>query len=152
MNANLRNFIIWATSSLLILALFTVYHANLRNFPFWVIVVSLLVALFLVFLPKWTIDANLRKFGLWVISVLLLLALLSVSLSPGLFLNLDQRSVSQDISFSQLLNDVDLGKVREVIIQDQEIRGTFTDGRGFRTYAPTTPLWCSGFTAKALPS
>jgi cell division protease FtsH len=78
-------------------------------------------------------NANLRNFALWVIIVLLLLALFTVFQNPG------QRTVSQDISFSQLLNDVDQGKVRDVVIQGPEIHGTYTDGRGFNTYAPTDP-------------
>jgi cell division protease FtsH len=78
-------------------------------------------------------NANLRNFALWVIIVLLLLALFTVFQNPG------QRSVSQDISFSQLLNDVDQGKVRDVVIQGPEIHGTYTDGRGFNTYAPNDP-------------
>src|SRR3974390_2257495 len=78
-------------------------------------------------------NANLRNFALWVIIVLLLLALFTVFQNPG------QRSVTQDISFSQLLNDVDQGKVRDVVIQGPEIHGTYTDGRGFATYAPNDP-------------
>src|SRR5579883_1333018 len=78
-------------------------------------------------------NANLRNFALWVFIVLLLLALFTVFQNPG------QRSVSQDISFSQLLNDVDQGKVRDVVIQGPEIHGTYTDGRGFNTYAPNDP-------------
>ncbi len=79
-------------------------------------------------------NANLRNFALWVIIVLLLLALFTVFQGgPG------QRSVSQDISFSQLLSDVDAGKVRDVVIQGPEIHGTYTDGRGFNTYAPNDP-------------
>jgi cell division protease FtsH len=78
-------------------------------------------------------NANLRNFALWVIIVLLLLALFTVFQNPG------QRTVSQDISFSQLLNDVDQGKVRDVVIQGPEIHGTYTDGRGFNTYAPSDP-------------
>ena len=78
-------------------------------------------------------NANLRNFALWVIIVLLLLALFTVFQNPG------QRSVTQDISFSQLLNDVDQGKVRDVVIQGPEIHGTYTDGRGFNTYAPNDP-------------
>jgi cell division protease FtsH len=78
-------------------------------------------------------NANLRTFALWVIIVLLLLALFTVFQNPG------QRSVTQDISFSQLLNDVDQGKVRDVVIQGPEIHGTYTDGRGFNTYAPNDP-------------
>jgi len=79
-------------------------------------------------------NANLRNFTLWVISVLLLLALFTVFQKGG------QRSVSQNISFSQLLNDVDQGKVRDVVIQGPEIHGTWTDGRGFDTYAPNDPM------------
>ena len=75
-------------------------------------------------------NANLRNFALWVIIVLLLLALFT------LFQNPSQRAPSQDISFSQLLNEVDQGRVRDVLIQGPEIHGTFTDGRSFQTYAP----------------
>src|SRR5215204_3325099 len=78
-------------------------------------------------------NANLRNFALWVIIVLLLLALFT------LFQNPNQRASSQDISFSQLLNEVDAGKVRDVLIQGPDIHGTFTDGRSFQTYAPNDP-------------
>jgi len=56
-------------------------------------------------------NANLRNFALWVIIVLLLLALFTLFQSPG------QRPASQDISFSELLTDVDTGRVRDVIAQ-----------------------------------
>ncbi len=75
-------------------------------------------------------NANLRNFALWVIIVLLLLALFT------LFQNPSQRTQSQEISFSQLLNEVEQGRVRDVLIQGPEIHGNFTDGRGFQTYAP----------------
>src|SRR5262245_24674604 len=48
-------------------------------------------------------------------------------------------STSQDISFSELLRDVDQGRVRDVLIQGPEIHGTYTDGRSFQTYAPSDP-------------
>src|SRR6266481_5492712 len=75
-------------------------------------------------------NANLRNFALWVIIVLLLLALFTLFQNPG------QRASSQDISFSQLLTEVDQGRVRDVTIQGPEIHGTYTDGRAFNTYAP----------------
>src|ERR1700704_2517135 len=75
-------------------------------------------------------NANLRNFALWVIIVLLLLALFTLFQNPG------QRTTQQEISFSQLLNEVDQGRVRDVLIQGPEIHGTFTDGRSFQTYAP----------------
>src|SRR3990170_4532519 len=78
-------------------------------------------------------NANLRNFALWVIIVLLLLALFTLFQSPS------QRASSQDISFSQLLTEVDAGKVRDVLIQGPDIHGTFNDGRAFQTYAPSDP-------------
>ena len=53
-------------------------------------------------------NANLRNFALWVIIVLLLLALFAIFQNPG------QRMQAQEISFSQLLNEVDQGRVKEV--------------------------------------
>src|SRR5579863_3679825 len=78
-------------------------------------------------------NANLRNFALWVIIVLLLLALFTLFQNPG------QRASSQDISFSQLLNEVDHNNVRDVVIQGPEIHGTFTNGQSFQTYAPNDP-------------
>ncbi len=79
-------------------------------------------------------NANLRNFALWVIIVLLLLALFSLFNSPG------QRTNANEISFSQLLTDVDAGKVREVVIEGPNITGTYSDRSGsFQTYAPNDP-------------
>ncbi|MGH6780226.1 MAG: ATP-dependent zinc metalloprotease FtsH [Bradyrhizobium sp.] len=78
-------------------------------------------------------NANLRNFALWVIIVLLLLALFTLFQNPG------QHTSSQDISFSQLLNEVDQGHVRNVVIQGHEIHGTFANGSSFQTYAPNDP-------------
>jgi cell division protease FtsH len=78
-------------------------------------------------------NANLRNFALWVIIVLLVLALFTLFQSPN------QRQAAQDISFSQLLTEVDQGRVREVVIQGPEIHGTFTDAKPFNTYAPNDP-------------
>ena len=78
-------------------------------------------------------NANLRNFALWVIIVLLLLALFTLFQNPG------QHTTSQDISFSELLTDVDSGRVKDVLIQGPEIHGTFTDGRTFQTYSPSDP-------------
>jgi len=78
-------------------------------------------------------NANLRNFAVWVVIVLLLLALFSLFQSPS------QRPPANDISFSQLLNEVEAGRVRDVLIQGSEISGQFTDGRQFQTYAPNDP-------------
>jgi cell division protease FtsH len=78
-------------------------------------------------------NANLRNFALWVIIVLLLLALFTLFQNPG------TRTTAQDISFSQLLSEVDQGRVRDVLIQGPEIHGTFANGTAFQTYAPNDP-------------
>ena len=78
-------------------------------------------------------NANLRNFALWVIIVLLLLALFTLFQNPG------QHASSQDISFSQLLTEVDQGHVRDVVIQGPEIHGTFNNNSSFQTYAPNDP-------------
>jgi cell division protease FtsH len=96
-------------------------------------------------------NAKPRHFALWVIVVLLILALFTV------FQNPQQRPVSQDISLSQFLNDVDQNKIRDVVIQGQEIHGTYVDGHRFDTYAPNDPsllqrLYGKGVTIAARPS
>src|SRR3954454_16388763 len=78
-------------------------------------------------------NANLRNFALWVIIVLLLLALFTLFQNPG------QRASSQDITFSQLLTEVDQGHVRDVVIQGPEIQGTFTNNSTSQTYSPNEP-------------
>ncbi len=63
----------------------------------------------------------------------MLLALFTLFQNPG------QRTTSHDISFSQLLSEVDQGRVRDVTIQGPEIHGTFQNGTSFQTYAPNDP-------------
>ena len=78
-------------------------------------------------------NPNFRNFALWVIIILLVVALVMLFQNPG------QRVPAQDIAFSQLLNEVDQGHVREVTIAGNEITGHFTDNRAFATYAPYDP-------------
>ena len=78
-------------------------------------------------------NPNFRNFALWVIIFLLVVALVLLFQNPG------QRAQTQDITFSQLLNEVDQGHVREVTIAGSEISGHFNDTRAFSTYAPNDP-------------
>jgi cell division protease FtsH len=75
-------------------------------------------------------SAKLGYFVIGGIAVLFLLALFTLFQNPG------QHSVIQEISLSQFLNDVDQGKIRDVVIQGQEIHGTYTDGHSFVTNVP----------------
>lgn len=77
--------------------------------------------------------ANLRNFALWVIGILLLLALFTFFQNPA------QRTAAPEIGYSQFLNEVDSGRVRDVSISGADIIGTFTDGRTFQTYSPGDP-------------
>jgi len=78
-------------------------------------------------------NPNYRNFALWVIIVMLLLALFTMFQSPS------QRSGTNEISFSQLLTEVDNSRVRDIVIEGPNITGTYTDGRSFQTYAPSDP-------------
>jgi len=78
-------------------------------------------------------NPNFRNFALWVIIFLLVVALVMLFQNPG------QKPPTQDITFSQLLTEVDQGHVREVTISGNEISGHFSDNRAFSTYAPNDP-------------
>ncbi|MEO1198641.1 MAG: ATP-dependent zinc metalloprotease FtsH [Pseudomonadota bacterium] len=75
-------------------------------------------------------NSNFRNFALWVIIALLLIALFNLFQSPS------QRTTASEISYSQLLTDVEDGRVRSVTISGQQISGQYTDGRVFQTFAP----------------
>ena len=45
--------------------------------------------------------------------------------------------IQSEISFSQLLAEVDNGNVTDVEISGDSISGHFSDGRGFSTFAPS---------------
>ena len=79
-------------------------------------------------------NPNYRNFALWVIIFLLVVALVM------LFQNPSQRTQAQDIGYSQFLNEVDQGHVRDVTIAGNDISGHFNDNnRAFATYTPNDP-------------
>jgi len=73
---------------------------------------------------------NFRNFAVWVIIALLLFALFNLFQGPG------QRTASSEISYSQFLEKVDTGEVRNVTIAGEQVTGNYADGRGFQTYTP----------------
>jgi cell division protease FtsH len=75
-------------------------------------------------------NSNMRNFALWVIIGLLLIALFNLFQNPA------QRSAATQITYSQLVEEVQSGQVRKVTISGSEVTGQFTDGRVFQTYAP----------------
>jgi cell division protease FtsH len=80
----------------------------------------------------------LKKPLLWVGAILFALTFSIIAFATlTLFRNPGQHAISQEISFAQLLQEVDEGKVRNVAIQGQEVQGTYFDGRRFKTFAPS---------------
>ena len=78
-------------------------------------------------------NPNFRNFALWVIIFFLVVALVMLFQNPA------QRQQTSAISFSELLTQVDQGRVRDVTIAGNDISGHYTDGRDFSTYAPSDP-------------
>jgi cell division protease FtsH len=77
--------------------------------------------------------SNFRNLALWVIIALLLVALFN------LFQGTSQQPQTAEISYSDLITQLESGAVSEVVIQDNLISGKLTDGRNFTTYAPNDP-------------
>ena len=89
-------------------------------------------------------NANLRNFALWVIIVLLLLALFTVFQNPA---STRRRRIS---SFSQLLNDVDQGQVRDVVDPGPgDPRHLHRRPQLQDLCAERSDAWCSASTARA---
>jgi cell division protease FtsH len=74
-----------------------------------------------------------KNLALWIIIGLLLVALFN------LFQSSATRSPQNSLAYSEFVNDVNRGQVREVTVQGNTISGKFSDGRSFSTYAPTDP-------------
>ena len=75
-------------------------------------------------------NSNFRNFAIWVAIGVLLIALFN------LFQNSNQRERPNEIAYSQLLTEVEAGRVKELTIAGQRISGTLTSGEDFQTYAP----------------
>ncbi len=78
-------------------------------------------------------NSNFRNFALWVIIGLLLIALFNLFQSPT------QQAQPNEISYSQLLSEVEQGNVRSVTISGHKVTGQLDDGRNFQTYVPDDP-------------
>jgi cell division protease FtsH len=86
-----------------------------------------------------------RNLALWVIVALLLVALFNLfqpSSGPG--------RASQNVAYSDFLNEVNAGHVRDVTIQGRIVTGVLTDGRSFQTYTPEDPTLVSKLTDKGI--
>ena len=78
-------------------------------------------------------NGNLRNIIVWVILAFSLLGLYNLVDNPIVTKN------QTEISFSQLLAEVDAGNVVDVEIAGDNISGHYSDGRSFKTFAPSDP-------------
>src|SRR5262245_53500539 len=78
-------------------------------------------------------NSNFRNFAIWVFIGLLLVALFNLFQSPGVQVR------GNEISFSQLLSEVERGNVQDVTITSNQTSGHFSDGRTCQTDAPNDP-------------
>ena len=86
-----------------------------------------------------------RNLALWVIVALLLVALFNLFQPAGT----GQRG-AQQVAYSDFLNEVNAGHVRDVTIQGRTVSGQLSDGRAFQTYTPEDPALVSKLTDKGI--
>jgi cell division protease FtsH len=97
--------------------------------------------------PK--LKANRRIFALVVGIVTLLLFGLLIYAGFGMFF-LSHSGPFVEISFSQLVNDVDAGRVHDIEIKGAEIDGAYNDGHRFQADAPADPALIQGLYNKGV--
>ncbi len=76
---------------------------------------------------------NLRNIILWLFIALIVFGLFN------LFSNTSGDRSTVDLTYSQFLDEVEAGSIKDVIIRGNNINGAFEDGRSFKTYAANDP-------------
>ena len=77
---------------------------------------------------------NLKNLAMWAIIILLSVGLFNLFQDPE-----KVNSNKNNIAFSKFLNEVENGRVVEVEIQGNNIKGILSDGNKFSTYSPNYP-------------
>jgi cell division protease FtsH len=85
-----------------------------------------------------------RNLALWVIVALLLVALFNLFQPASV-----QRGAAREVAYSDFLNDVNAGRMREVVIQGRTITGHGADGT-VRAYTPEDPGLVARLTEKGV--
>ena len=76
---------------------------------------------------------NLRNIVLWLFIALIVFGLFN------LFSNTSGDRNTVDLTYSQFLDEVEAGSIKDVVIRGNNINGAFEDGRSFKTYAANDP-------------
>jgi len=75
-----------------------------------------------------TKNRPMKSLFFWIAAGIVIITLWSLLQSPAL--------AKKDVTFSQFMTEVEQSKVEEVTIQENQIRGRFTDGQTFKTILP----------------
>ena len=88
---------------------------------------------------------NFRNLAMWAVIIVLTIGLYNMFKNP-------QNSVSREnkIIFSEFLTEVDNGRVVQVEIQGNNIKGILSDGKDFITYSPNDPNLIQKLTEKGI--
>ena len=78
-------------------------------------------------MPK-TPNKSMKNLIFWISAGMLIILLWSLLQSPAM--------AKKDVTFSQFMTEAEQGKVEEVTIQENQLRGKFTDGQTFKTVLP----------------
>ena len=65
----------------------------------------------------------------WIAAGIVIITLWSLLQSPAL--------AKKDVPFSKFMTEAEAGRVAEVVVQDNQLRGAFTDGQAFKTVIPS---------------
>ena len=76
---------------------------------------------------------NMRNMALWLFIALIVFGLFNLFSSS----NIERNSIN--LTYSQFLDEVEIGSVKDVVIKGNNITGAFDDGRQFKTYAANDP-------------
>ena len=80
-------------------------------------------------------NTHFRNLAIWVIIALLLVMLFNMFQNPG-----QTRRGGNEISYTELLSQVDAGNISEVTIQGNRVTGNYTDkSRSFTSFSPEDP-------------
>ena len=76
---------------------------------------------------------NIRNLALWLFIALIVFGLFNLFSTN----NTERNSIN--LTYSQFLDEVEIGSVKDVVIKGSNISGAFDDGRQFKTYAANDP-------------
>ena len=77
---------------------------------------------------------NFKNLAMWAIIVFLTMGLYNLFKNPQ-----NTSSQNNNITFSEFLEEVDNGRVVQVNIQGNSIKGVYSNGKNFNTYSPNDP-------------